>query len=138
MKTLNFFVRMPPDIRPLCTALQVVARDECRENPDKIEEALAELREWIEQTPHLKARTDDQFLVAFLRGCKYKMEKVKQKLDMFYTLRTHIPELMLGRDPLDPKIRTIIKLGYDLEHELSSINYSNVFFFKDWASFAEH
>lgn len=102
---------MPLDIRPLCTALQVIARDELGEDPEKIEECLVKLREWIHQTPHLKARTDDQFLVMFLRGCKYKLDKVKEKLDMFYTLRTHSPELMLNRDPLDPKLRAIIKLG---------------------------
>lgn len=109
---------MPLDIRPLCTALQIVARDELGEDPDKIEEALTNLREWIRDTPHLKSRTDDQFLVSFLRGCKYKLEIVKKKLEMFYTLRTHIPELMLNRDPLDPKIRAIIKLGLDIDLEI--------------------
>lgn len=112
MKTLGENISMPLDIRPLCPSLQAVARDELGEDPDKLEEVLAEVRQWIEQAPHLKARTDDQFLMSFLRGCKYKLEKVKQKLDMFYTLRTHIPELLLDRDPLDPKIRAIIKLGY--------------------------
>jgi len=105
---------MPLDVRPLCASLQAVACDELDEDPDKLEEVLAEVRQWIEETPHLKARTDDQFLMSFLRGCKFKLEKVKLKLDMFYTLRTHIPELLLGRDPSDPKIRAIIKLGVGL------------------------
>lgn len=102
---------MPVDIRPLDPALQLVALQELGEDANRIEESLTAFREWIKKVPHLKARTDDQFLVTFLRGCKYSMEKAKQKLDMFYTLRTHIPELMLDRDPLDQKLRAIIKLG---------------------------
>lgn len=102
---------MPVDIRPLNPELQNVAKTELREDADKIEEAVAEFRKWIESCSHLKARTDDQFLVSFLRGCKYKLEKAKTKLDMFYTLRTHMPELMLDRDPLDRKLLAIIRLG---------------------------
>lgn len=102
---------MPVDIRPLNPQLQNVARTELGEDANKIEDAVAEFRTWIESCPHLKARTDDQFLVSFLRGCKYKLEKAKKKLDMFYTLRTHMPELMLDRDPLDRKLSAIIRLG---------------------------
>lgn len=99
------------EIRPLNDSLQIVAKEDLNEDPEKIDEALKTIREWIEVTPHLKARTDDQFLVAFLRGCRYNLEKTKKKLDLFYTLRTHIPELMLDRDPLDHKLNAIIKLG---------------------------
>lgn len=102
---------MPVEIRPLDPELQLVAQQELGESQQKMEESLAVFKEWISKVPHLRARTDDQFLVIFLRGCKYSLEKAKQKLDMFYTLRSHIPELMLDRDPLDQKLRAIIKLG---------------------------
>lgn len=102
---------MPLDIRPLHPALQIVAHEELNEDPAKIEDAVDAFREWINKSPHLRARTDDQFLVTFLRATKYSLEKAKKKLDMFYTLRTHIPELMLDRDPYDEKIHGIIKLG---------------------------
>lgn len=102
---------MPLDIRPLDPALQKVAWEELNEDDTKIEEAVETLRDWIQRSPHLRARNDDQFLVTFLRATKYSMEKAKKKLDMFYTLRTHIPELMLDRDPYDEKVHGIIKLG---------------------------
>lgn len=101
-------------IRPLNPQLQAVARDQLNEVPEKIQESLEIFREWIKKSPHLKARTDDQFLVTFLRGCKYSLERAKQKLDMYYTLRTHIPEIIQGRDPLDEKLHAIIKLGGSL------------------------
>lgn len=102
---------MPVDIRPLSPELQVVARDELNEDPETLEQVLLTFRESIQKTPHLKSRTDDQFLVTFLRGCKYNIERALKKLDMFYTLRSHIPELMLDRDPMDQKLRAIIRLG---------------------------
>ncbi|XP_013105370.2 alpha-tocopherol transfer protein [Stomoxys calcitrans] len=36
---------------------------------------------------------DNQFLIAFLRGCKYSLEKAKKKLDGFYTMRSNFPDL---------------------------------------------
>lgn len=102
---------MPLDIRPLDSALEKVAREELNEDPTKIEEAVETLRDWIRKSPHLRARTDDQFLVTFLRATKYSMENAKKKLDIFYTLRTQIPELLLDRDPYDEKVHGIIKLG---------------------------
>lgn len=39
------------------------------------------------------------------------MEKVKYKIDMFYAVRTGLPELMMNRDPLDANLREMIKLG---------------------------
>lgn len=98
-------------IRPLTSSLQDVAREQLHEEPERIKENLDAFREWIQKSPHLKARTDDQFLVTFLRGCKYSLERAKQKFDMFYTLRFHMPEMMEGRDPQDEKLAAIIKLG---------------------------
>lgn len=98
-------------IRPLNSNLQVIARDQLHEDPEKIQESLETFREWIKKSAHLRSRTDDQFLVTFLRGCKYSLERAKQKLDMFYTLRTHLPELLADRDPLNEKLHSIIKLG---------------------------
>lgn len=103
-----------PAIRPLNTSLQAVAREQLFEEPDRIQESLDTLKEWIRKSAHLQTRLDDQFLIAFLRGCKYSLEMTKKKLDMFYTLRTHIPEMMNNRDPLNEKVHQIIKLGVGL------------------------
>lgn len=104
---------MSLEIRKLSPALQKIANDELFEDPSKISEMVQMLRDWIAKTPHLKARTDDQFLVTFLRGCKYSVEKTKQKIDMYYTLRTHIPEWFGDRDPQKMNVKEIIKTGYD-------------------------
>lgn len=51
---------MPP-------TLALKALVELNEFPERIDSELKSLKEWISKTPHLKARTDDQFLMAFLR-----------------------------------------------------------------------
>lgn len=101
-------------VRPLNPSLQAIAKDQLFEETEKIQENLDAFREWIRKSSYLKARTDDQFLVTFLRGCKYSLERAKQKLDMFYTIRAHLPEMMEGRDPMDAKNHAIIKLGVGL------------------------
>jgi CRAL/TRIO domain len=99
------------NVRKLTPALQKIATDELNEDPDRIEKDLEDFRNWIKKSPHIIARDDDQFLVNFLRGCKYSMERVKQKFDLYHTMKTHVPELTRNRDPLNEKILEAIRLG---------------------------
>lgn len=46
-----------------------------------------------------------------LRGCKYSLEKTKEKLDNYWTLKTAIPEFFANRDPNDKIIEKICKAG---------------------------
>jgi hypothetical protein len=98
-------------IRPLSDLLAKKAADELNEVPDRVPNDLAAIKQWLEKSPHINARTDDQFLMIFLRGCKYSLEKVKEKLDMYYTVRTALPQIMGKRDPLDAKVQSLVKLG---------------------------
>lgn len=103
---------MAPKIREISAELQEAAKRNLHEVPERIEADLAALKTWIDQQPHLNPRTDDQFLIAFLRGCKYSLEKTKSKLDKYYTLRTKYPELFNVTDVNDPKFREIHRLGW--------------------------
>ncbi|SPP84770.1 alpha-tocopherol transfer protein [Drosophila guanche] len=102
---------MPPAIRPLSPELQKAAVEKLNEIPEKIEDDIAALREWIRQQPHLKARTDDQTLVNFLRGCKYSLERTKSKIDRFYTLRTKYPDFYAAHKVDVDKLLEIFRLG---------------------------
>ncbi|XP_049866600.1 uncharacterized protein LOC126367214 [Pectinophora gossypiella] len=98
-------------IRQLPPELEKVAREELNENPKRLQDDLQHLKEWIAKQPHLKARTDDQWLVAILRGCKFSLERVKKKLDLYYTLRTTAPDITLRMKPTDPKFLDFLRLG---------------------------
>ncbi|KAH8384886.1 hypothetical protein KR093_011392, partial [Drosophila rubida] len=84
-------------LRPLSAELRHIAETELHEVEERVPADLQALRDWIAKQPHLKCRQDDQFLVAFLRGCKFSLEKAKSKLDSFFTIKTMMPELFANR-----------------------------------------
>ncbi|KAJ2953518.1 hypothetical protein O0L34_g1121 [Tuta absoluta] len=99
-------------IRPLTIPLQKKAEKEIDENPKRVISDILALREWLHKQPHLHAvKPSDQWFVAFLRGCKFSLERSKEKFDMYYTLRTVVPEFFANRDPMDKNIQDILKLG---------------------------
>lgn len=98
-------------IKPLSKELQKVAENELGEVPDKMLKDLLTLRTWIEQQPHLNARLDEQFLVQYLRGCKYNLDKAKEKIDLFYTLKTKFPEFSNATDVNDEKFKRLYNYG---------------------------
>ncbi|XP_061401745.1 retinol-binding protein pinta-like [Musca vetustissima] len=100
-----------PNIQPLSEDLQKVAIEELGEVPSRIPEDLLALKTWISQQPHLKARTDDQWLIQYLRGCKYSLERAKEKLDFFYTITSKYPELFTCDDLDNPRFREVHNEG---------------------------
>ena len=111
-----------PIIRPLNAALQAIAIAELNEEPARIASDILCLRLWIRQQPHLRARTNDQFLLAFLRGSKYSLERAKQKIDRYYSLKTTIPEIFNEKRMVDdPLALEIIRMGWVFQ--LARCNY---------------
>ncbi|CAD7092712.1 unnamed protein product [Hermetia illucens] len=58
--------------------------------------------------PHLPKDMDDARLRTFLRGCKFSLEKVKKKLDMYYTMRNAVPEFFANRDINRPELKRVL------------------------------
>lgn len=98
------------EIRPISAELRQVAETELNEVPARLPDDLKALRDWLAKQPHLKARQDAQFLVAFLRGCKFSLEKAKSKLDYFYTLKTMMPEVFANRQ-MDERNIAVCRAG---------------------------
>ncbi|KAI8045133.1 hypothetical protein M5D96_001312, partial [Drosophila gunungcola] len=70
---------------------------EVNETPDRIQQDIIILRVWIRQQPHLRARTDVDFLIAFLRRCRYSLEETKRRIDRYFTHYNLFPEIMNNR-----------------------------------------
>ncbi|KOB72985.1 Uncharacterized protein OBRU01_11547 [Operophtera brumata] len=98
-------------IRELPPDLAKIAAEELNEKASQTKNDVQHLKEWIAKQPHLKARTDDQWLVAMLRGCKFSLERVKQKLDMYYTLRTTAPDVTLRLKPSSTAFLDFFRVG---------------------------
>lgn len=99
------------EIRELSNELLEVAVKELHEVPERLTTDIESLRKWMKENPHLRLRSDTQFLVAFLRGCKFNLDKVKQKLELFYTVRKSSPEIMTNRDPNEERVVGMIRQG---------------------------
>lgn len=98
-------------IRRLSDDLQRAAIEELGEVPDRIPEYVDILKKWLAMQPHLKANTDNQFLLAFLRGCKFSLEKAKSKIDNYYTIRSKFPSTFQVTDVDNKRLREIQQLG---------------------------
>ena len=86
-------------------------RTELNENVATRDKDLEIIKEWLTKQPHLPAFDDDQRLITFLRGCKFSLEKCKRKLDMYFTMRTAIPEFFSNRDVTSPEMREITRIA---------------------------
>ncbi|XP_030387039.1 alpha-tocopherol transfer protein-like [Scaptodrosophila lebanonensis] len=100
----------PTKLRPINSDLRQIAQVELNEIETRIESDIGALRVWLAKQPHLRSREDEQFLVAFLRGCKYSLEKAKSKIDHFYTIKTMMPELF-AKNVMDEKNIALCRSG---------------------------
>ncbi|XP_053617231.1 alpha-tocopherol transfer protein-like [Plodia interpunctella] len=85
-------------------------REELNENADTKDADLAHIKEWLKKEPHLPDEFDDQRIMTFLRGCKFSLEKTKRKLDMYFTMRTAVPEFFTDRDVNRPELQEILNM----------------------------
>lgn len=95
-------------LRSLSEEFQARAIEDLNEDPDRREKDIEHIKEWLKKQPHLNARMDDQWLLTFLRGCKFSLERTKEKLDAYYTLRTALPEYFKDRDPMTKDVQDVM------------------------------
>jgi hypothetical protein len=98
-------------IRKMRPDLEERAKKELNEDPNRREADLQALREWLKKQPHILVNPDDQTLITFLRGCKFSLERTKEKLDMYYTVRTNVPEFFKDRNFQNNVLIDFLKLG---------------------------
>ncbi|CAL4095895.1 unnamed protein product [Meganyctiphanes norvegica] len=95
----------------LSEELQKKAEEELGEVPSRRAKDIQAMRDWLKKQPHINCPTDDWTILRFLRGCKFSLERTKEKMDMFYTCKAACPEWYTNRDPKDPKMREILEMG---------------------------
>ena len=58
--------------------------------------------------------SDAIFILTYARGCKYSLEKMKQKIELHQTLKAALPEFFSNYDPMRPEIRAALSAGSQL------------------------
>ncbi|KAJ9588022.1 hypothetical protein L9F63_028168, partial [Diploptera punctata] len=86
-------------------------REELGLDEKTIKDAVDGIKKWLELQPHLPKAEDDGRLERWLIRCKNNMEKTKQTIDMYYSLKTQVPELMSDWDVYQPWFDATVKYG---------------------------
>ena len=93
--------------------LKKVAETELRENSKTRKRALRELRDWFKTQPHISGcRTDNNFLLRFLRMKKFEVGDTIKILDKYLRMRSQNPSWFANLDINEPKLNQLISDGY--------------------------
>lgn len=99
------------------------AKQNLNETDESRKLALADIKKWlIEEKPDLCAYLDDRHLLAFLRGCKFRIDRTKAKLINYYTMRKNEPAWFSNRNPHLQEIRDLVRLGVFIPLKLTHEN----------------
>ncbi|KAF7281275.1 hypothetical protein GWI33_004896 [Rhynchophorus ferrugineus] len=94
------------------TDVQKYLAEVLNETEKNRDDALTEIRSWLDgEASWLHARSETTDIIPFLRGCKFDIERTKNKLMNYYTMRRDRPEWFRDRNPLLPNLQELIKLG---------------------------
>lgn len=94
------------------TAMKV-AKDELREDKSTREQALEQMRNWLSKNYDLEnCRSDDNFLLRFLRSKKFSVPMAQQQLLKYLNMRRVMPHLSANLDFMSPGILKLIDNGY--------------------------
>ncbi|GAB6032889.1 hypothetical protein CHUAL_012087 [Chamberlinius hualienensis] len=77
---------------------------------EKYEEYINNIRNWILTDAKFFGRTDDEFVLKFLYGCKFDLERTKRKMTMYYETRRKVSKWWAKRDLNDERMLSIAKL----------------------------
>jgi hypothetical protein len=93
--------------------IKTVAHKDLRENDTIREQSLEQLRQWLKQNRDVEnVRTDDNFLLRFLRSKKYSIPMTQQLLLKYLNFRKVLAHLTTNLDVLDPALSAIVDSGF--------------------------
>lgn len=79
----------------------------------RVAQSVLEIRQWLLTQTHLSnVRTDDSFILRFLRFQKFRLGDTKAVIDKYVHMRDRHPEWFRGLDIRDPKLRDLMSSGY--------------------------
>lgn len=94
-------------------AIKKIAKRELREDKTTREQSLVQLRTWVTKNEDLKnVRTDDHFLLRFLRAKKFSVPMAQQTILKYFNIRRCFPHLSSNLDILEPKLNGLLSDGY--------------------------
>lgn len=96
----------------LSPALYKIAKSDLREEAKIRDQALEEMRHWIQKSAYIKnCRTDANFLLRFLRYKKFHVPMAQETLVRYITMRQQHPQWFHNTSMSDPMVLDLINRG---------------------------
>lgn len=90
-----------------------VAKKELREDKTTREQALEQMKDWLKKNFDVEnVRSDDSFLLRFLRNKKFSVPMAQQQLLKYLNMRKVMGHLVYNLDFLSPGVRDLFNHGY--------------------------
>lgn len=80
----------------------ITYEEEKKKNPELKDSDIQMLKDWCAKQPHLPKISDSEYAL-FLHSNYYRLEPTKNTIEEYYTLRTHLQEFFVNRDPFGTK-----------------------------------
>ncbi|XP_026314293.1 alpha-tocopherol transfer protein-like [Hyposmocoma kahamanoa] len=92
--------------------IDVILKTNCISKTD-LKYMVCNIKDWYQKQPHLpQGALNDEIIIRRLVTQSFSVEKVKKKVDNYYTIRRKVPEVLCNRDPLSPPVDKCLKQGY--------------------------
>ncbi|CAH1376512.1 unnamed protein product [Tenebrio molitor] len=95
-----------------------------------VDQDVQVVRKWLETQPHLPEVMEDIKIRNFLTLNKCSIEKTKQKIDMYYTIRSVTPEVYEKTNPKLPHMQLLMDTIYCCVHPKLVQGLYRVYFIK--------
>ena len=97
----------------LSEVVQKIARKELREDKSAREQCLQQFREWLKKCEDVEnIRSDDTFLLRFLRAKKFSVPMAEQLLLKYLNLKKVFPEMTAHLDFMSSPVHETFSKGY--------------------------
>jgi hypothetical protein len=107
-----------------------VAKKELREDKSTREQALQQMRDWLKKNYDVEnVRTDDSFLLRFLRTKKFSVPMAQQQLLKYLNVRRVLRDYFTNLDIFSPGISHLINSGYIVPSPVRDKNGRRVIFY---------
>ncbi|XP_053673291.1 retinaldehyde-binding protein 1-like [Anopheles nili] len=105
----TFFPSVDRSGSEFAAQLDAIAATELREDEQLRGQSLAGMREWIRQNGRLRrCRTDERFLLRFLRVKKFSVPRACEMLERYLTMRQTYPRWFARLDPEDLDLAAVL------------------------------
>ncbi|KAJ3644405.1 hypothetical protein Zmor_022139 [Zophobas morio] len=81
-------------------------------NEEMVEDDVNIIKSWMQTQPHLPETMEDVKIRNFLNLNKFSIEKTKEKIDMYYTIRSVIPDVFEVNNLKCEKLENLFKDTY--------------------------